>query len=234
MIERKAIIQDYERVLLGQRKTFSCGKVALESERKEIVGIIWGYAITNLLKWTPEDAMAYINPDIVRALKLDTALKIINVPYTGKQDFDYEYVLSLSFPDKIKYDAKAHCINEYEKILKIGKYSSSKEVHQFSKKFFDDAEGLSRAAIVLNYAVSRYLGLKTMAELYEFFNDEKQAMRFLRKYKIADNARLIYSNPLDYFHNSMGEKRDNFLYYNQLFKNAYEKTKAETEKISQE
>ena len=83
-------------------------------------------------------------------------------------------------------------------------------------------DGIDRAAIVLMYAISAQLGYMTKKELYDFFGDKKAAMEWLTEMKIDSNAKIIYDNPLEYFHYSLPfEMQDAFLFHNAYYNQQY-------------
>lgn len=209
----RTVLFEYEQILLGKRTTLKVGlnKDMTLKKREDAAGIIWRYAITQLLGWSAEDALFYLTPTIVKQLKMDCVYNALEL----SQSFDYRYLLSKAFPGKIKYDFTMDTISEYEKVLYIGlpKPKENEKKNAFRKKFFSNADGSKRAAICLKYAIQRFIGVKDIAELYEFFADTPNARKWLNEVKLGQNARILYSSPLDYFHYSLSLEQQNFFLY---------------------
>lgn len=217
---------EYEEILMGKKIGFSCAYSGTDSEKRKVTGHIWRYAILHLLHWTPEDALTYLNPQLIKELKLDLTLKYVSIKFDEKKNFDPTVVLSYAFPEKIKYNESEICIDEYCKVMKLGKYQDDIEPHRFPKNFFANENGSLRAAIVLNYAIKAFLPEYTINDLYFFFADTPKAMLWLREKRLNINTKVMYTNPLDYFHYSLpNSKQNDFLYHFFIFMKEYKKIK---------
>lgn len=225
MISENLNIFEYEEVLMGKRQKFECSFVGTEREKYIEIGNIWRYAITHLLKWTPEEALVYLTDDIVKELHLDKTLKAIGYEKNGRKCIvDYSFILQHAFPDKIKFDIRKEAIAEYEKIAKIGKWANDNEPFKYPKKFFLDCDGIIRANCLLLYVTSLYLSDMTISEQYEFFSDTSKAKRWLKKKCLDSPIKLIYKNPLEYFHDSLPyNQKDEYIYYKEIANQAYKR-----------
>lgn len=234
MLREYENIYEYEDILMGKKKNFICSFKGTAKENAIEVGNVWRYAITKLLKWTPEDAVNYLTDDIVKQLSLDKTLIGINFNMANDFTGDYKFVLQYAFPKEIRYSLKEQSIDEYQHVSKIGRWANDKDFYRFQKKFFTDIDGVDRANIILNYAVSLYLGDMFEAgnySLYNFFDNNRKAMDWLRKKHLDSPIGIIYTTPLDYFHNAIKKSEKNDLYYYSLLLNKeYQKHKKKKEK----
>lgn len=222
MLKKKIILYEYEDVLMGKRKGFTVAFTdSVESNRKA-AGIIWRYAIENLLGWTVDQALIYLNHDLVKALKLDKTYCEIGYEYNTKKFFDYRYILQYAFPEKINYDVEEDARSEYERINRTGKYEHEKGPQKFHKNYFVGPEGVIRAAVVLDCAIKGYLSHLDVYELYRFFGAKKTANEWLKKRNLEVNVKSLYKTPLEYLHYSLPENSQNNIYYiNEYLKDTY-------------
>ena len=214
MVPAELNIYEYENILMKKTKSFKCSFEGSFQENCIEVGVIWRYAITRLLKWTPQQALKYLSADIVNMLRLDKTFPAIN--YNPKKDFaqDYRFVLQYAFPGEISFSKTDEAISEYEHIAKIGKWANDKEDYRCPKNFFRDNEGISRASILLNYVISLYLGDMSTDDLYDFFADTKSAKKWLKEKQLTIPLTVIYTNPLEYLHYSLpADLKDDLLFY---------------------
>ena len=158
MERESTIIYEYEEILLGKKKNFAWAFDCSITEKRKVIGIIWRYAVTHLLHWTPQEAAELMTQEIAKTLKLDKTYIHLDYKYDPKENFDFRYVLKYAFPGEVHFGLKEQTISEYEHVMKIGKWAKSKEPYKFHKNFFLDKDGIDRAAIVLMYAISAQLG----------------------------------------------------------------------------
>ena len=213
MLTERLNIYEYEEILLGQKLNFTCSFKGDKHGNEVEVGNIWRYAITKLLKWTPQEAVKYLTKDIIKELYLDKTYVGINFDETKSFINDYRFILQYAFPDEIKYDFYQETITEYEKVAKIGIFANEKKNHKYQKKFFIDNNGFRRARIILNHVVNLYLSDMSTEELYVFFNSFK-AKKWCKDHSLELPIKLLYQNNiLDFFHESY-ENNNDFYYYN--------------------
>ena len=202
--EMSAYIYEYEEVLLGRAK-FSYTFSGSEIEKKDAFRVIWEYAITDILGWSPEEALLYMTKDVVKTLKLEKTLFVLGI---NENTFlpDYRQVLSFVFPHHIKYDFTKETLDAYEK--------STKTNERLPKSFFTgENRGEERAKLILNHLVKKYFGDMTMKEKYAFFATKKKCRIWLKQNRIYNVIGLIFKTPLEYFHESLSEfDKDEFLY----------------------
>lgn len=227
MKDESTIIYDYEQILTGQmltglkmngkHKNFTKDPLfegSTEAKRKA-GGLIWRYAIEHILHWTPEQALDSLNRKIVKALKLDKVLALMEIEYGNTFYLDYREVLSYAFPEKIHYDVAEEAKLEYKKVMKLDEYSNSKRKYKFHKGFFYGENGPERARAVFNYALERYIADLDDQELYKFFGSE-EALNWCNGYRLGSHDIPGYKDPLQLLHYCLSSgDADDLLYANE-------------------
>lgn len=222
MVPAELNIYEYENILMKKTKSFSCSFKGTFQENCTEVGVIWRYAVTRLLKWTPQQALKYLTADIVNMLRLDKTFPAIN--YNPKRDYaqDYRFVLQYAFPGIITFNKTDETISEYERFAKIGVWANDKEQYRCPKNFFLNNEGIARASILFNYVISLYLGDMTIEELYAFFANTKKSKKWLKEKQLDIPLDVIYTDPLEYLHFSLpADSRDELLFYAHYLNNRF-------------
>ena len=212
-------IYDYEEYLLGNVKdlkfSFEDYTKGVTAAHLEAAGVIWRYAITKLLRWTPEQADKYLTAEILQKLKIYKILDKVGMDTVCDNAMNYKAMLHLAFPNEIKYNRAAEAIAQYKRYAKIGEWSNERDDYRAPKKFFSGSNGMYNANIVLRYVISQYLSTLTTEELYEFFADTKEAALWLDDKSLSKPVREIYLNPLDYLHNALPPgQNSSVIYYN--------------------
>lgn len=224
MLTERLNIFEYEEILMGQKKNFVCSFKGGFKENCIEVGNIWRYAVTRLLKWTPEEAVAYMTDEIVDTLCLDKTFVGIGFERSSRYISDYRFILQYAFPDKVHFDLRKQAIAEYERVAKLGTWANDETTYKFPKKFFLDTDGISRSAYLLTHVVSLYLGDLSLEEKYDFFSDQKKAAKWLSGKKLDMPLKLIFKTPLEYFHYSLPfDEKDNLLFYTGKINEEYNK-----------
>ena len=210
-------IYEYNNILLGKDSQFkSSFKSANLKDRCAEAGNIWRYAIEYLLGWTAADAAKYLNEEIVQSLKLDKTYKFMDIHPKNSYLGDYRSILQYAFPECVHYSFTEQTLKEYRRAAHIGEYINEPEDNNYRipKKFFSDESGIDRAAILMNYVIDQYLSDMSLEELYDFFADEKQASKWLKKKKLDLPLKIMYDSAFEYFFNSLkANKQDYFLYF---------------------
>ena len=236
MLDYEMSIYEYEQVLLGNREGFVCSFKGTASGNKKEVGNIWRYAVTKLLKWTPEQAVKNLTPEIVKMLHLD--LTFSGLDFNAESSFitDYRFVLQYAFPDRITFNLRDQAILAYERAAKEGRFKNNKTAQRLPKNFFTDEFGKDRSSFVLNYLLDKYMfGSMTLKEIYDAFANKTYIMKWLREKHFDHPMRYIYNNTLEFLHYSLpAEKRDDLYYYTKILeKNYREKLKEMNDSFDQ-
>lgn len=209
MLKKEEIVYEYEQILLGKKQKYISSFIGTDIQKKDAAGTILYYAINNILHWDPETAKANLTGEIIKELKLETVLKILELPYTKLDIFTVQKILELAFPGNVKYSFSRQTIDIYTQVLNIDGQS---HIPEFPKGFFSGEDGLRRASICLMYAVSATLYDKTLRQLYDFFASPA-CNKWLRKMRLAGNIKKLYDDPLEYFHYSLPIKQRNYIYF---------------------
>lgn len=224
MLDERINIFEYEEILMGQKQSFTCSFNGTEKDNQIEVGNVWRYAITELLGWTPKEAVNNLTMDIVKMLCLDRTFRAINFNPSFEYKGDFKFVLRYAFPEDIHYSLRDEAISEYNHVAHINKWSGVSDEYRYPKNFFIGEDGILRAKYLLNYVIGLYLSDYSVEKLYDFFADEKKAKRWINSKKLSVPLHLTYLDPLDYFHESLSYANQNeFYYYNHRIKQFYEK-----------
>ena len=234
------IIYEYEQLLVGNVLDRDFKKLIGSSGLKQelVVGIIWRFAITELLGWTPEEAHANLNKTIVQSLKLNATYDNMQYGNALAEVNNYDFVLQYAFPEKIKYNFTKATLMEYKRFAKEEQYSHDKKKSRKPKSFFVGAIGEKRARICFNYAVNRYLGHMTVPQKYDFFANTSKAKKWMKQHSLDSILILHYPDPLTCFH-FLGYLKYPFenaelYYYEHLGRILLEKSEKEAKKKKRE
>lgn len=224
----RQLFADYQMYLLKQKrmkKQYFIVNEATSTTSKENALALFKFFIEDLMKWKPNEANLYLNDDIIRLFGLTEPLKAIDKAHKyGSQKF--VYVLSLLYPDIIKFDYEKYYIKIYENVL------CNKE--DFAKKFFGDINADYKLSVCLLYAINTFMDTKSIDELYEKFANKKCIDPFLRQYKLYRPCYERYSSPLECLHEALSiTQKDDFLYnyykFDMLYKSISESSKSQNQ-----
>ena len=111
------IINEYEEILIGNRKKISSNYFLFDKKGNERVALsVIRYAIENLLGWDVHNAIKLFNSNYISFMKLDQMVKYIVFPSDVTKD-DTEYILYLLYPKYVDYDIKRYTLRIYEKVM---------------------------------------------------------------------------------------------------------------------
>lgn len=214
MKSKKTILYEYEEILLGKNgkdfKTIFNGSL---EERRKVAGVIWRYAISNLLRWTPEQAETSLTKEIIESLCLDKTYSKMEIEYGVRKFFDIRSVLRYAFPEKIKFDVEKHAIEEYKRVMKLDEWKYDNTKYRFHKGFFRGPDGAIRSQVILSYAIAVYFDDVSNYALYRFFGDEKEANQWLEDHRLGGNVIPGFKTSLELLHYSLPQERGNKFYY---------------------
>lgn len=211
----KELIEDYERLLLGQierlPKIYFVDKYHPTTVNNALSLV--KYLIENIMKWSPEDALDYLNDHIIERFKLTSYIKYFDLPM-GMSSQKYFYILSMIYPEDVRFNSREVYLNIYQKVINKNE--------KFPKNFFDGLNAREKAEICLHYMIEHYLIVKDIESLYEKFS-KKGIATLLKKYSLANPCNSLYASPLHYLHETLAvSQRNNFLYHFYSFKKKYE------------
>ena len=204
-MENIGLIMEYENILLGKQKDFSSeymGKSTMEKDIREILK----YVYEDLLHWTPQMIRDYNNLVLIQKLHLTRPIRKINFPPELSETDDLFYVAKFLYPDIIHCSKKNLTLRVYERIL-------TGELTKYPKKFFSDAEGELNLNICFQHAVSQFLQVKSMEELYNYISNKEKGYEFLKTYRLHNAFLDYYEYPIDLLHASLPSAQKNELFY---------------------
>lgn len=216
------IINDYEEVLIGNKKKIPTNYFLFDKKGNERVALsVIRYAIENLLGWNVQNAIRLFNTNYITMMKLDQMVNYIAFPSDVTKD-DTEYILYLLYPKYVDYDVKRYTIRIYEQVMaNKGRYP---------KDYMYGYLGMLRAKICLQYAINKNLLFTSVDQLYQFFAS-KDCIKYLKANKLYQLYISFYASPLEYMHDSMPSSiKNNFLLHNYMFMNRYQDVMSELEK----
>ena len=199
------IINEYEEVLIGNRKKISSGYFLFDKKGNERVALsVVRYAIENLLGWDVHTAIRLFNSNYISFMRLDQMIKYIAFPSDVTK-----YILYLLYPKYVDYDVKRYTLRIYKKVMN--------NECRYPKDYMYGYLGMLRAKICLQYAINQNCLFKSADDLYSFFAS-KECIKYLKANKLYQLYISFYSSPLEYMHDSMPSTiKNDFLYHNYLF-----------------
>ena len=158
------IINEYEEVLIGNRKKISSGYFLFDKKGNERVALsVVRYAIENLLGWDVHTAIRLFNSNYISFMKLDQMIKYIAFPSDVTKD-DTEYILYLLYPKYVDYDVKRYTLRIYKKVMN--------NECRYPKDYMYGYLGMLRAKICLQYAINQNCLFKSADDLYSFLHQK--------------------------------------------------------------
>ena len=201
-MKNSGILYEYELILLNKKLSFPPYYFSFSPENNERMALqVFQYAIEHFLRWSPEEANAYLTYDKIKLMKLDTLLRYIRFPAELTPEIDTFYVVHLLYPKKVKFDEK-------ELILRVYKQVLNGDLYKFPKEYW-----IMRACTCLQYMISTYFGFTNVKDIYSFFStsDGTKALKKYRLYAICVDA-FVY--PIDFVNEALPPQQRNEFWYN--------------------
>lgn len=216
---RKELCLEYDRIVTGQKKTYSSSffKVNEEIARDNALAIM-RYAFEYFLCWTPEDIANSLTFEILKIMKLHSLIKYLQIPEEFGGKLEARYYAHILYPNKIYYDDSNLALDTYKRVISIKGCS-------YPKKFFHDEKGVARAKICLSYVLREKLIFSNIEEVYRYFLTSKGKADIHNYYLTA--AFDLFETPIDYVHQTLSSsQRDEFLFNYYKFQYLYTKKQA--------
>ena len=209
------LLLSYQNYLLGETERFRFVPVKMTKEQTSEKALrIVKWVIEELLEWTPQQAMDHFGDKEVNAYKLKGIIKKIIIPEEMGHS-NYQYILSLIFPDKIKYNPSEGIIKMWDEIL-------SGERKRFQYNIFNDEEGKKRACILLNEFNNRYLPVSGIEELYREYSNSAKINKLFGDAKIYNVLSNLHTYPIGLLHEMIKYlypgQEDDYLYAIYLYR----------------
>lgn len=207
---------EYEEILTGKRTQLSNSLLKKYSNSKYYVPMM-RYVFEEMLGWSPEDVRLYISMDVIRALKLEMIINMVDIPNVVNLEEDTGYLAHLLYPERYPFDYTTAVLTEYKRRTEGGGDGNLK------KGFFDDEKGRIAARICLRYAIEHHLQVVSSDRIYEFFADTEKATDFILEHKLKNALQLHYESCLEYLHDSLlPPMRCELYYWFHVFKNQFD------------
>ena len=216
--KKLAVLRYYEDVLLGCKSNLQKEEMCNIALPSEVVKYCCDYALLDLCNFSADQAWNYFDDALAKQLSVNKIYPLIqsDKKTTSNKNNNMEFILSIVYPEKFKYDLYTHAVDEYERVNHLGKYYSA-DTHKFAyaKDFFTGPDADYNFGVCLFYCIERKLSHMTLEELYFFFANEDNAKEFLKKCNIPDVT--SYDTVLDFFHATTPDA-DEFYYHAALIK----------------
>lgn len=206
--ERKlGIIEDYEDILLGKRKTFSNWYFTGDKASNFDVALeVFKYCFEILLEWDAEMIFQNVNRQVMEEMKLISLWRNkIVVPKSVNKSKEFSYIAYLLYPDKYSQDTREQTLETYKKLLE-GK------INKMPKNMFDDEKGRVKAAYCLQYLITEHLTYNSIEDIYDQFR-QPDIRSFLTEYSLWLPCECFFDDPVDYLHFSIPDKYKNEIAY---------------------
>lgn len=183
---------------------------------------IMRYIFINILHWTPEDVLNKASKKMIADLQLTIPYSKLIFPKELSKKRDYYYMAKLLFPETVHSFSRTDItIHLYQQVL-------SKKTTFPAGYFADPREGLFKAAVCLRYRLSHEVKFSSVEDMYNFFADSKEAMKYLKSVKLDKPCLQFFDTPLDYMDYSIPKQQaDSLLYFNLKFHQIFAGTDAE-------
>lgn len=205
-INTEELLKEYEEILLHQKKKFSCTyfSKAVEKQAQTNCLVVFKYFIEGIMKWTPEEAILYLNDKLARRFKLFDLFKYIAIPDSFHNE-KYMYILSLLYPKAFKFDDRQITLKIYKDII-------NKNI-KIPKNFFYGIKGRERACLCLSYVINSYFYVTSIEGLYkQFASPDIGAV--LKKYSLFECYKQHFNSPLQFLHYSLSEAQQDIFLFN--------------------
>lgn len=213
--DEEAVNDELDMFRLKSRKKKLAEQTARTKEEDALAVI--RYMVIGILRWTPEDAMEHITPEIGAMLQIERVAKYVVYPpdvnRTDDRKEGYPWLINRAFPDDTKYDMRTRLLAIYEKV-------NRGELKQFPRYLFRGDDYEKKLSILLMDYISRNIPAYDIEDVYRIFADPVSGNRILKKANLFYAYRDFYDTPLSYLHSALGSESDDFYFNYYLFTDA--------------
>lgn len=201
----------YQEYLMGQRSQLKEEmKKKTTIEKFSLAKNLIRYAFTELLGWTPEEAIAHATKELYDQLKLTNYVKNHYIfPIDLVEGVDWDYVTAIAFGYPMDYKKQ---LLKHRYLIKAGVEK------RYRKNLFAGNYGRKRAAYLLQDVIASSVSLpdgpgSDTEKLYKRFAASGKMTVLLKKEGLETVLVTLYNSPLEYLHYSLPkEEKDDFLY----------------------
>lgn len=204
-MQNLGLILEFESILTKQRTDFSSTYIKKDAKNEDVVGLL-RYVFQDFLNWSADEMILYTTPKLIEELHLERVLKKISYPPELDRTKDLFYLASIVYPDQVHISRQEMVLNIYQKVL-------DGELHKFPKNFFMTVRQKNNVYICLRYAISHYLVVHSIEELYDYFTNTRLAAAFLKKVKLWSVCNDYFTSPVQMLHEALPEDQRSGLYY---------------------
>lgn len=206
-------IEKYEQIMMEPNTHFYLS--GTDSEKEEDALSIIRYIVTDLLGWTPQEAMICMNSYIASKMKIDILLPYISFSKDVDRNHDYDFVIHKAFPRETYFQPQKKIIRLYQRLI-------NGEISKYPKSYFNKTgNGYTRARCILLYIVqSKFVTDKDRNfVLFRFFANNSNATKKLKEWKMSAACKTLYNgNALDFLRDTLEDTPETeFLYNNFSF-----------------
>jgi len=177
-------IHTYQKILNGEIKTFSPYFFELRYRKKRICELV-RYLVEEILKITPEEALAQVNLKVLKKYKLDCLLKYVEKPIELEKN-DVSHLIIYAYKGQVpEPTAEELTIRLYKRVL-------SGELKNFPKNYFlDGLRGEEKVKYCVKYLCFDVLHLKKKEV------PKKLTPEILKEYKLKIVLNILYLSMYD-------------------------------------
>lgn len=184
------------------------------------------HIITNILGWTPQEAIDHMTGEIIDMLRIDRLAAYVIYPTDVYEKDDrrdgYPWLISRAFPGKTSYNMRDQLLKVYEKV-------KNRELKQFPRYTFRGQDRDKKLSILLCDYISKNIPSGSVQDLYKAFSTPEKGNVILRKACLYYPYKDYYETPLLYLHIALGDRADDFLFNYYYFINTYDAVTKELE-----
>lgn len=226
MIFDNTIIVDYDDSLIGQNESFNKDNFdsvipggANQQKALEVIR----YAIEDVLAWGEKTALTKFDSYIIRLMNLDKVIRYIDYPVEVEKG-NPQYILACLYPGRIRLSEEKLVVDTYRKILEAS--AEDEEKTQFPREYFGSGIGFRRFCICLKYLIETTTKLKTIPEIYNFF-DSTKGKKYLYDFRLKVPAEQFAISMPDVIHYiTRNEANADLFYYRYLYDKELKKVKS--------
>lgn len=219
-------IYNFQNYLFGTAKKFLFKPSDMSDKQKsELSKKIVRWVIEDMLGWTPQEAKEHFGEKEIKTFKLSGIAKKIIYPDDISRK-DYPYLISILYPDVIRYDATEGIIKLWDMLL------TGIEIKKFPPNLFVGESGKERVYTLLNEFNKRYIPAKDIPDLYRIYSNSAMINKKLNEAKLYQSLSKYYTYPIEILHRMLREllgEEDDYLYALYLYENVEKSIKIKHE-----
>lgn len=223
------IFVDYDDSLIGRNNSFYTDdfySVTPGGINQQKALQVIRYALEDILEWDEKTILTKFDKYIIRIMNLEKVVRYIDYPVEVESG-DPKYILACLYPGRLKLSEEKLVTETYKKVLREGADGEAKT--QFPREYFGGGLGFRRFCICLKYLIENATKLKTIPEIYSFF-DSPKGKKYLYDFRLKVPAEQFAISMPDVIHYiTKDEDNSDLFYYRYLYDKELKRVKNETE-----